>query len=1304
MAALCPQCGRPNPAEARYCYLDGASLVERADGPVDFASIPFRAPSTFPSGAVCRNLDQLALACQNHWGEAAGLLGSVEQFLAEHGRADLACVARTAAAQADPQRGLDYLLSRLPNHNLGPPSLDVEPRALDLGILPPGTEASFVLRLSNKGHRLLTGSISSDCAWLQPEGTIAGQPRLFEFPHELTLRIILPGPALAAAPKAQRGQIFVESNGGALAIPVTYEAPAVPFPSGVLQGCRTPRQLAHEAKHHPKEAAELFYSGAVAAWYRANGWIYPVEGAPASGVAAVQQFFEALGLTKPPQVVLDTPRLAFQGAPGARLRQIVYFHTEENRRVYIFGRAREAWLSVLEASCHGSRATLLVEVAIPDVPGQVLETSLDITANGNQRLYVPVAVHVELSAPFASPYRAAAVGRGRGRFFAAAVMLLGLLLLGVPAFVLLRQHFVAAPASPLAVYAAAIDPDTFLALHIDFRSLRNTPGFADDFAALAQALALPLRDLGVSGGAANLQALFRAYSAGEPPLEVWSCAAPVKIGAVVPGRYETETYKTTTLYVDALGSSRAWAVDAKGRLLHGTVRAFQGALSRAKARQPPAAYETLARAAVDVPTGAPAWVVADLHAPGVREWFASIGAAVAQPERFYAALLQREGQLVVAARGQFATKEEGIACRERLRALPELPLSALPEAFSLHALVQGARWEHRGADVRAEVPLQAAPLQIVLRTTATNLQEAETQARLQVEKLLEDLLARGSAAMKDGDYAWAEEKLRKAHALFPTSAAAAEQWAAAKSKLQEKRAFERDVRAAQEALAAGELARVSAYIVQLRKSPFTATEVPALEKELQAKEQAVLFEQAHQEAQQALNRGDLDKARQLYERAVKNRPGDRATLRAEAAIARILEIQGCLSRGEKELAAERFKEAGLELRKSLDLLLQDPADPTWRDESFKYLRGRLMQRTASSYQNLRRAYEVRAEQARASADLSGAKMEYTRSAAEYEDALKYLQDAKAVAEDVRRGDAAIVGDQGAVLRDLGAELAEMRRGAYKARALNHLALARQGYLQGKEAFARARQDPATIPAALAQLDAALGSLQKAEKLGEVTVEPLRRDTEALRGRFERLNRLFEVDFQGAPLPSDWKNEHWELKSAAEANAWLQAGRFKIASLQSEVAPWPYDFELEILFALVSPDGKINNQFWENFVDPLSFTLLADAERGDNIVLRLGKDTTVKFQNAVRLAVGKETNALHDVLASHEPIKLVVQCKNEELHVFINGRKIRSIAARHGFSQLRIDAAPPFHAALGRFVAFPALYRIALKPLAKDDEK
>jgi hypothetical protein len=60
--------------------------------------------------------------------------------------------------------------------------------------------------------------------------------------------------------------------------------------------------VAEKAKAHPREAAPLFEQGVVSRWYKDNGWTYPVQGPASSGLAAVQQYFEALGLTPAPKV------------------------------------------------------------------------------------------------------------------------------------------------------------------------------------------------------------------------------------------------------------------------------------------------------------------------------------------------------------------------------------------------------------------------------------------------------------------------------------------------------------------------------------------------------------------------------------------------------------------------------------------------------------------------------------------------------------------------------------------------------------------------------------------------------------------------------------------------------------------------------------------------------------------------------------------------------------------------------------------------------------------------------------------
>ena len=129
---------------------------------------------------------------------------------------------------------------------------------------------------------------------------------------------------------------------------------------------RTARQVAEKAKANPKEAAALFENGAVADWYKMNGWKYPVQGPAASGLGAVQQFFEALGLTPPPKVEINCRKIDLEGGPGERLRAAVELKTQEKRPIYGHATSSEPWLEVSRAKLAGRIAS--INMSVPSVP------------------------------------------------------------------------------------------------------------------------------------------------------------------------------------------------------------------------------------------------------------------------------------------------------------------------------------------------------------------------------------------------------------------------------------------------------------------------------------------------------------------------------------------------------------------------------------------------------------------------------------------------------------------------------------------------------------------------------------------------------------------------------------------------------------------------------------------------------------------------------------------------------------------------------------------------------------------------
>jgi hypothetical protein len=400
MSRISSNCARVNPAEAVFCYHDGSVLDGHSGtrGPLNSGAQPFPSPFVFPSGRACHNFDQLVLACHECWAEALLLLqrGYLENFLSGLGRADLAVAARAVAQCPDLDQGLDQFLDRLPSQVLEPPRLLVLPSDLNLGQLRVGQDEELEVRVVNQGMRLLQGTIRCRNSFWLSLGQAPGQQRkLFETRGEVAIPLRVRGNQLRAGIKPLVGELCIESNGGDAVVRVRALVPVIPFPEGVLAGAITPRQIAERAKRGLREAADLFEQGAVARWYLQNGWAYPVRGPTATGLAAVQQFFEALALTTPPKVRISTTHVNLAGGVGDRLEHVLKVKTSEDRPVYASATSNQPWLQVGRPVLKGRVARIPLAVPqVPDCPGHVLPACVLVTANGNQRFEVSVLLGV----------------------------------------------------------------------------------------------------------------------------------------------------------------------------------------------------------------------------------------------------------------------------------------------------------------------------------------------------------------------------------------------------------------------------------------------------------------------------------------------------------------------------------------------------------------------------------------------------------------------------------------------------------------------------------------------------------------------------------------------------------------------------------------------------------------------------------------------------------------------------------------------------------------------------------------------
>jgi hypothetical protein len=399
MAQICRKCSRPNPDEASFCYFDGqpfAATVLR-NRSLEVGAQPFASPFVFPAGKQCRCFDELVTYSWQHWGQAREALhkGLLEPFLGRLGRVDLAAVAHQAARAVDKDRGLDELLAKFPSKSLKPAKLLVASTELKLGRLKIGDGRTLSIHLKNEGMRLVHGNISCDnCVWLTVGEGGGVDNKHFAFTDSMTIPLQVRGDRLRAGNNPLEAHIVIETNGGNATIHVQADVPAVPFSSGVLAGALNPRQIAEKAKKSPREAAALFEKGAIAAWYKDNGWDYPIKIPTASGITAIQQFFEALGLTAAPKVKVAPTVLKLKARPGAKIEQNIEVTTDEKRAVWAHAIADQPWLQVNRIA-DGKSAVLQVEIAkVPDRPGEVLRGKVTILSNGRQRFVVPVLLGV----------------------------------------------------------------------------------------------------------------------------------------------------------------------------------------------------------------------------------------------------------------------------------------------------------------------------------------------------------------------------------------------------------------------------------------------------------------------------------------------------------------------------------------------------------------------------------------------------------------------------------------------------------------------------------------------------------------------------------------------------------------------------------------------------------------------------------------------------------------------------------------------------------------------------------------------
>ena len=385
---VCPRCHRANPSEAAFCYFDGVDLrtVPASNGHAR-ADASLRS-FAFPSGRRCGSLSELAVGCLEEWDAARELLagGKLARYLVEIGRSDLARSAQpTAAGQMD--AALDTLLQALPGTAELRPRLDLTPRRLQMGTLSVGEEKRVRLQIQNTGKGLLHGklTVAQGGEWLRLEGVNDGDALNIRTTTVQAVTLVVATRGLSS-PHKYSGKLTLVTNGGVAELPVRLDLGLFPFPKAPFLDVTTPRELADRIRMLPKQAVPLLESGVIANWFTQNGWQFPIQGRQAQGVAAVQQFFEGMGLSKAPILQLEDPVIDLHCQANQRIPGQFVLRTDSKKWVFAHASCSASWLRLLSEDVSGPQQTVVpFEVDSVDLPaGKTHEADIKLICNSGQ--------------------------------------------------------------------------------------------------------------------------------------------------------------------------------------------------------------------------------------------------------------------------------------------------------------------------------------------------------------------------------------------------------------------------------------------------------------------------------------------------------------------------------------------------------------------------------------------------------------------------------------------------------------------------------------------------------------------------------------------------------------------------------------------------------------------------------------------------------------------------------------------------------------------------------------------------------
>jgi hypothetical protein len=862
--------------------------------------------------------------------------------------------------------------------------------------------------------------------------------------------------------------------------------------------------------------------------------------------------------------------------------------------------------------------------------------------------------------------------------------------------------------SPLSEFLHFVSEDAAGALHIDFATIRNVPGIDQELAQIEKALNQSLGELDLQPKSAKLTSVFASGAKESGAMEVWTFDRPVQIGKAISGRFHPINRNGLAFWKDEFGGPEHWCVDQKGRLIFGRIEPIEAAFARMKGNYASAASRNLLTWSTGMSTDALTWAVADFSRIDTND-------AVLFPlnfgddlkgTRINGLLLsvhysERDGP-VLKGKWFCPTHSDAKTCAQALDAL-KARVRKLAEKFEgnadlkrLNAILAESTFHAEDAEVRLEVSMPIAIPRIALQEAGKALIQARFGTQARIAKTFQEQLERGEDALAKGHFKDADDALSHALRLFPENARAKEKMAELKDRIESKRQFDGVLEEAAKALAAKDLQVAREKILAASNLRPKDSRVLALVKELAGRESELAFQKAVNDGDRALTEAELQKALELFQKALAIRPGD---ARAEESILSIQSLQNCraaLDAAKASLDQKQVAQAHAHASKAIDAVFGAMRKKLDGDKRHETALKQLTNTALPLVWQIAKRLQENGESRQAKARESMQKDEFALAVAEFQGSREALAQARDFVQAIRsfatKDDAAAIEKQEQALRDRIVAIESMSK---KATSLDLLRQGEAHMKEGRAELTLAKKESSHLRTAEKAFADARTKFDAARLLLEPEAEDRFKKAEQAVIEVAKLIKPFELDFKKDRNLAGWTyaKEQWVLRSGS-GETWLQSTNAATAILSSPQTDFPADFDLVLQFAMVDAEGQPRNQFWKFYPNFLAISVKPKGKETLPLSIALGKDQSAKFQDVACVSLA---NKSFSFLADKQQTRVILGLSRRQgtAMLRIGQNEISSIALPDDFHQVTVQVNNAKDGGPQR-TSFVAIYRMSMK--------